>query len=376
MKAVTCAATLLLLVFYLDWQFKDFWHQSGADVIVFVQSHFRSQMLDVFFFLLSEGSIVAVFILVLARFFDSPAQESFKTFLCTFFCIWVTDVLKNFYSEPRPYWKYEAVVPVRCSSGWGNPSGHAMMVTSVALYQCWLFLKEYPNVNRLYIILAGALTFFLVEFDRIYLGVHFYSQLALGTLLAVTVVSAFIALDPLLNKLFVKCRDSLKWTLAMQIPALLMCAITFGVFSLRPDSWRPEWSDMIRVKCNSEKFGLYCSTTSLFTSTVGVLPFALILVFYYLQKRLVMNWWVDVPLQKRLLRLLIASLGLLALFIGRTYVMKLLDVTDSFIFGVAFNYFATVVLFVGILSFTESFSATTRGERKPSEEYDYELVSK
>jgi membrane-associated phospholipid phosphatase len=377
MKAVVGSVGLLVLAFVLDWQFKDYWHQSGAEVIVFVQTHFRSKALDVFFWGLSEGSIVAVFVLVLARFFDSSAQDSFKTFMCTFVSIWTTDVLKNSFRDPRPYWSYEAVEPVRCSSGWGNPSGHAMMITSVAAYQCWLLLKEYPQVNRLYIWVLGFISFFLVEFDRIYLGVHFYSQLALGTLMAFTVVTIFISLDQHLNRLFVLVRDDLKWALGMQVPALLMCVVTYCVFSLHEETWKPEWSDLIRSKCNSEKFGVYCSTTSLLTSSVGVLPFALCGIYNYLQRQLTMNWWVDLPLFKRLARLLIASLGLLGIFMLRTLLMDFVDnVSYAFIVSVVFNYFAAFTVLVGTLVSTESIKLTSRGDRKTSADFAYELVLK
>lgn len=374
MKAVACSTAALLIACFFDWQFKGYWQESGADLIVFVQYNLRCPLLDLFFFLLSEGSVVIVFMIVLARFFDSSSQESFKTFVATFTCIWVADVLKNLYSDPRPYWTSEPVEAVRCSSGWGNPSGHAMMVTSVALYQCWLLLKEYPSVNRVYVVLGGSVCFFLVEFDRIYLGVHFYSQLILGTLLAVTMVSILIALDTHLNRLHALVRDDAKWALLLQVPSILMCVVSFAAYSWRLDDWRPEWSDMIRMKCSSEKFGNYCSVTSLYITSAGVLPFALAGVLNYLQKRLISNWWMDISLYKRIARLIIASLCLLVLFFFRSIVIKRLDVAAGFIFAVLFNYITLFALCVGTLTLTERFSLTRRGDRKTSEEFDYELV--
>jgi hypothetical protein len=52
-------------------------------------------------------------------------QRGFKGIMLAIHVVYLTDVLKLLYSDPRPYWKYSDVDGIRCSTGWGNPSGHA-----------------------------------------------------------------------------------------------------------------------------------------------------------------------------------------------------------------------------------------------------------
>ena len=92
-------------------------------------------------------------------------------------------MLKDFLREPRPYWLDEDV-------GWsseptyGIPSGHAQIVLPVYLLVAY-------RVRRRWVWLVAFILIFLIGLSRIYLGVHFFHDVAAGLLVGVLILAGY-----------------------------------------------------------------------------------------------------------------------------------------------------------------------------------------
>lgn len=86
-------------------------------------------------------------------------------------------VLKTLFSRARP----DAVFHATVASGYSFPSGHAMMSAIVYLTMAALIARLAPRTRlRLYVMTAAATLTGLVGLSRVYLGVHWASDVAAG----------------------------------------------------------------------------------------------------------------------------------------------------------------------------------------------------
>lgn len=80
-------------------------------------------------------------------------------------------------------------------SGYSYPSGHSMVSMAFFGLIAYLIYKKIKNkFNKLISIIALLIIIFLIGFSRIYLGVHYISDVIAGFLTAITYLMIFIAL--------------------------------------------------------------------------------------------------------------------------------------------------------------------------------------
>ena len=98
------------------------------------------------------------------------------------------DLFKLALHAPRPYWVAPQVLPMVTASGFGMPSGHAQHAVAM-----WGFLAFGPRR-----FLGGAMAVMLmvmIGLSRVYLGVHYPSQVLAGWGLGLVVLLLFLRLD-------------------------------------------------------------------------------------------------------------------------------------------------------------------------------------
>ena len=97
------------------------------------------------------------------------------------------ELIKNLVRRPRPI---DSLIPI---SGYSFPSGHATMIAMLFILVCYLYRKRV-----LYII--ATITTLLVGFSRMYLNVHWLSDVLAGYVLAFYMFSTFVILQEYLDQ--------------------------------------------------------------------------------------------------------------------------------------------------------------------------------
>ena len=119
--------------------------------------------------------------------------KAFMLILFTQLSFFLKDLIKDFICRPRPD---------GCGhNGFGFPSGHAC--TTMCFYGIIIYLvHKYIRSNfwRNFLIIFFGLWIFLCGASRMWLGVHFLSDILAGWLLGFVLVNLYIILDKSINK--------------------------------------------------------------------------------------------------------------------------------------------------------------------------------
>ncbi len=123
-------------------------------------------------------------------------------------------------NHPRPFeWPSAATSPVlklnQKASGPGIPSGHTQ--TSLVL---WFYLAHQLRQGWFWVI--AAILFVLVSFSRVYLGVHFPTDLLGGAILGLIILLLFVKFEPQITALLLNRSLRLQIGLAIVVPLLII----------------------------------------------------------------------------------------------------------------------------------------------------------
>lgn len=124
---------------------------------------------------------------------------------------------KFLFHNPRPYWISEKVQAYSHETSFGLPSGHAQISASV-----WGWLAV--EIKKRWFSVVALVLIFLIGVSRIYLGVHFLSDVLLGWLLGGLLVWAFVAWRKPVSAWFEKrsLTAKLLWILASTAVIILL----------------------------------------------------------------------------------------------------------------------------------------------------------
>jgi len=133
--------------------------------------------------LLGKWLVAMVIMLVVAVIFYF---KGYKKYIIPFFISvggsFLTGFLgKIFWHRPRPL-----EVAVYLEKSWSFPSGHAILAVSLygfLIYFFWKNLKK--RKNKIVALVFGLLIIIVIGFSRLYLGVHYLSDVLVGYLIGV-----------------------------------------------------------------------------------------------------------------------------------------------------------------------------------------------
>ena len=151
--------------------------------------------------ILGEETLVILFVVALWFAVDSRLAQ--KVFFVTICSMGLNGVVKNIAQVPRPFDK--GIVPVRqeTATGFSFPSGHTQNFSTWST----LFAIEF---KKTWLTVLVAVFIALVAFSRLYLGVHYPSDVIVGVALGVGM--AFLG-----NYLFERVKDVKKLYVAVLI---------------------------------------------------------------------------------------------------------------------------------------------------------------
>ncbi|MBU0704777.1 MAG: phosphatase PAP2 family protein [Chloroflexi bacterium] len=229
--------------------------------------------------------------------FALGARLAFAFLLSTY----VNTGIKDIFAHPRPF-ELDPTVKLHEASGYGLPSGHSQ--SSVVV---WGTIAA--GFRKTWLWVAALLLMVLIGFSRIYLGVHFPTDVLGGWTVGAIFLAAYLALQPRVEAWLKQAGLTVQLALAVAVPLSLLL--------LRPSD----------------------DNTSAMAVLMGMGAGIALL-------RQVASFSADGPLWQRGARFLVGAVGLLALYLG----LKLLfpGEGEAFYAVMRFVRYALVGLWAGL----------------------------
>jgi membrane-associated phospholipid phosphatase len=197
----------------------------GADLIIAIQT-FHNPILDAFFNVVTSIGGEEFYLLLLPLLYwcvdKHLAQRLAYLFLLSAYS---NAALKSLFAHPRPFeydprvLKLDGVPPQEL--GYGLPSGHSQSTVTV-----WGYLGA--RVRRRWMWVLATALLVLIPFSRIYLGVHFPTDVLGGLLVGAGWLALFLLLEPRLVRWLSRQSIGVQVGLAVMLPVLLLLAYSSG----------------------------------------------------------------------------------------------------------------------------------------------------
>jgi len=211
---------------------------------------------------------------------------------------------KLIFRSPRPYWFDAQVAAHSSESSFGMPSGHAMNSMSV-----WGLLAASTRKKSVSVITAVVI--FLIGISRIFLGVHFTSDVLVGWILGAILLVVFLHLEKRVDG-WVKGLPFGHFVLIMFLISLLVITVNALIIQANTDWQIP--SAWITTAAASAPDGEVNPLSLDGTITNAAVLFGLTTGAVWLNRKGGFNaggvWW------RRLVRFLIGLTGVLILWAG------------------------------------------------------------
>ncbi|MGN7941875.1 phosphatase PAP2 family protein [Bacillus sp. 7586-K] len=162
---------------------------------------------NIFLFLSEVGSIkymfpICIFFTILLLYKKRIISALFL-FILLFSVRWINSELKELFSRERPH--FDAVYK---EAFYSFPSGHSMNSIAIYSFICYLFIQYIESEKiRKFCIATTTILIGLIGMSRIYLGVHYLTDVLAGFCAGFSMFIVISFLNNKINKLFDKIRS-------------------------------------------------------------------------------------------------------------------------------------------------------------------------
>jgi membrane-associated phospholipid phosphatase len=168
--------------------------QLGIDIIKFLQS-FSNPILDIFFQVITLAGDVPFYLVILALIYWLESKNTGAHLAAALIIFgYITGLIKGIIGWTRPYLAHPAEVEaIGTANGYSFPSGHSQ---STATFWPLLINRCTSEKRKKLLIPTGIFFLVLVPISRMYLGVHYPSDVITGLLIGILGVYLYIKINP------------------------------------------------------------------------------------------------------------------------------------------------------------------------------------
>ncbi|MDR2807407.1 MAG: phosphatase PAP2 family protein [Spirochaetaceae bacterium] len=151
-------------------------YRAGIDLIKSIQSIETSPLTALMHGITSLGSAYVYLVVIMIVFWCVDEKKGFHLGIVILLSAWINVFLKALFMQPRPY-HIAPTVGRAFEESYGIPSGHAQLAVTF-----WMRIALW--MRRRLVWLGAAVMVALISFTRLYLGLHFPTDLLAGWLIA------------------------------------------------------------------------------------------------------------------------------------------------------------------------------------------------
>lgn len=212
----------------------------------------------------------------------------------------VNGFLKLSFGMPRPYWVSSKVEALSAETSFGLPSGHSQTAFAV-----WGRLAAWLNRTWAYILLG--LLIFLISISRLYLGVHFPTDVLTGWIVGGLLLWAFLRFEEPLRKRLAATSVTAQIIIAflVSIVVILLGTLALAIGPVPPTEWIQASSTADEVADPRSLDGMISAAGALFGLGAGGA-----LLFAWDGFKASGAWW------RRVLRYLVGVIGVAVIYFG------------------------------------------------------------
>ena len=193
-------------------------HQWELDIIAAIQQAQRPVLDNVFRAITMLGDELFYLLLLPLLLWSVERRLGARLAVLFLLSVFMNILLKELFQQPRPF-ELDPSLKIGTSDGYGLPSGHAQM--AVVVWGSVAIQAHHARVRA-----ATLALVLLIGFSRIYLGVHFPTDVLAGWSIGLLCLALFLALQPPMET----------WLSRLNLRALtlLVTAVPLGLFLLYP----------------------------------------------------------------------------------------------------------------------------------------------
>ena len=164
------------------------WLAAGIEIVLVIQSlgTWLTVPMSFFSFLGSEQFFLLI---APAVYWCINSQIGLRLGIFLSLSAGVNSVIKILFHTPRPYWYDPRVSALAGESSFGLPSGHSQNAVVV-----WGSLAA--SIGKRWLMLVAGIVIFLIGISRIFLGVHFPSDVLAGWVIGILLLWFFVTIEP------------------------------------------------------------------------------------------------------------------------------------------------------------------------------------
>lgn len=177
----------------------------GIEVIKVIQRIESPQLTAIFKFITALGTDVFYVPVILFIFWRIDEKQGLRLGILILVTAWINYFVKDLWKQPRPF-NLEPSLGLAYEPTYGAPSGHAQnSLVFWAAAAAWISLKwkeEKPARKRLFVWTAAVFMVLLIAYTRLYLGVHFPTDIFSGWIIAGLILAVYFISASRLQKFF------------------------------------------------------------------------------------------------------------------------------------------------------------------------------
>ena len=186
--------TVVILTFlFLSQGYNNILKPFDLKIISYIQS-LENEYLTVFYKMITiiadtyQSAIITI-LLVTFLYFKKHYREALFLAITMTTCGLAMPLLKNIFSRERP--NFYRLIEI---SGYSFPSGHTTSATTMYLTLAIILLSIMKKLNKYFVFSIAVLGIVIIGSSRIYLGVHYTTDVMAGICLGISIVSTVYCL--------------------------------------------------------------------------------------------------------------------------------------------------------------------------------------